>query len=68
MRSNITHVIPKFTDPLAQASVLKDMQQYAGHMGFSPSEMANIRDRRVLLMVYKAMKLDELHHSVTGEI
>lgn len=61
MRNDITKVAPAFANPQSQPAVLKELAAYAKSMGFSDQEVANIRDRRVLLMVYKAMKLDQIH-------
>jgi len=64
-RADITKVIPSFTDPKRQPAILKLLSDYAASMGFTPQEMQQFgRDRRILLMVYKAMVLDAVHGHV----
>ena len=67
MRHDIRNVVPGFEDPVMQPKILAQLRHYALSMGFSPHEIAKIKDRRELLMVYKAMKLDELHHQVLAQ-
>ena len=67
MRHDIRNVIPNFESPAHQPEILKQLRDYALSMGYSPHELEKIRDRRHLLMVYKAMKLDELHDQVMAE-
>lgn len=59
MRHDIVKMIPGFTDPKKQPQILKELRDYAISMGFGPEEMADIRDRRVLLAVWKAMQYDK---------
>jgi hypothetical protein len=65
-RHKIDHMVPGFSDPKLQPAMLQQLSQYAQSMGFTPQEIANIRDRRVLLMVAKAYKYDEVHKFMTG--
>ena len=67
MRHDIRNVVPGFEDPRLQPQILQQLRHYALSMGFSPHEIEKIKDRRELLMVYKAMKLDELHHQVMAQ-
>lgn len=64
MRHDIRHVCPDFEDPAKQPEILAKMRHYALGMGLSPHEIDKIKDRRHLLMVYKAQKLDELHEDI----
>lgn len=59
MRNDIVKMIPGFTDPKKQPQILKELMDYAISMGFGPEEMKDIRDRRVLLAVWKAMQYDK---------
>ena len=63
-RHDIRNVIPGFEDPKAQPEILSALRHYALSMGLSPHEIDKVKDRRELLMVYKAMKFDQLHHLV----
>jgi hypothetical protein len=64
MRHDITKVIPGFTDLKKQPAILQQLAAYAKSMGYKDEEMKDIRDRRHLLMVYKAMKFDQMHQAV----
>lgn len=60
--SDIEYVIPGWNDPQKQRVLLQHMMQYALEMGFKPEEVQNMRDRRLLLLTYKAMTLDHQVH------
>jgi len=57
---DITQVIPGFEDPKRQPAILKELQDYAIEMGFTPREVKAINDRKEILMVYKAMMFDRI--------
>lgn len=59
-RSDIEYVIPNWTDPKRQGAILKNLLEYATEMGFKPEELKDMRDRRLLLLTYKAMLLDDM--------
>lgn len=59
---DIEYVIPGFADPKKQPMILAALKEYAMDMGFKESEMKDIRDRKILLAVYKAMMFDKLVH------
>lgn len=67
MRDDITIMVPGFTDLRLQPGILASMKTYARSMGFQDSEMNNIRDRRALLMVYKAMMYDKILDVIPGQ-
>ncbi len=60
MIHDITQVVPGFTDPKKQPMILKQLSDYAKSMGYKEDEIKDIRDRRHLLMVYKAMMYDHV--------
>ena len=60
MKSDITNVIPGFTDPKQQPAILKRLAEYSKSVGFTSDEIKNIRDRRLLLLTYKAMMFDNI--------
>ena len=64
MRHDIRNVIPGFEDPNFQPQILQHLRHYALSMGYSPSEIDKVKDRKHLLMVYKAMKHDELFNHI----
>lgn len=64
MRHDIRNVIPNFEHPQIQPQILEQLRHYALSMGYSPHEIDKIKDRRHLLMVWKAMQLDDLHNKV----
>jgi len=65
MNHDIEFVIPGWSDPKRQPAILKQLADYAVSMGFKPAEINNMRDRRLLLLTYKAMMFD---HSVKSSI
>ena len=65
MKHDIDYVIPGFSDPKKQPAILKQLSEYAQTMGFKPQEIQNLRDRRLLLLAYKAMVLDRMVESKT---
>lgn len=67
MRHDIRNVVPGFEDPKIQPKILQQLRHYALAMGYSPFEIDKIKDRRHLLMVYKAMKLDDIHDKVMSD-
>lgn len=60
MKNDIEFVIPGWSDPQKQPALLKRLAAYAGEMGFKPEEINNMRDRRLLLLTYKAMMFDHM--------
>lgn len=60
--NDIDFVIPGFSDPKKQPAILQALMKYAKNMGYKDEEMKDIRDRRHMLMVYKAMIFDKMVH------
>lgn len=56
--SDIEYVIPEWNNPQVQGELLKQLAAYSKAMGFRDEEMNNLRDRRLLLLAYKAMMFD----------
>jgi len=68
-RHDIRNVCAGFEDPAQQPKILQELRHYALSMGYSPSEVDKIKDRRHLNMVYKAMMHDRLHdHLKAGKV
>lgn len=60
MIHDIEFVIPNWNSLPVQRKVLEDLKVYAKQMGFTDKEIVDIRDRKILLMVYKAMMFDRM--------
>ncbi len=63
----IEKLIPGFTNPKTQPSILAAMKQFAKASGFTENEIKNIRDRRVLVAIHKAMMYDKMVKDIPGK-
>jgi hypothetical protein len=67
MRDDITVMVPGFTDLKLQPGILNQLRTYARSMGFKDEEMNDIRDRRILLMVWKAYQYEKILDTIPGQ-
>jgi len=65
MRHDFGYCCPAFNDPQKQPAILKELADYVQKMGYHPSEFAGMKDRRHMLMAWKALQFDKLHRSMT---
>lgn len=59
----LAEILPEYTDPDKGEVLRKNLKSYAKELGFTDAELANVRDSRHVMALYKAMQYDQLQKS-----
>lgn len=55
--------LPEYVDPVKGEQLRSNLKSYAKELGFTDAELANVRDSRHVMALYKAMQYDQLQKS-----
>lgn len=59
-RQKLEHIMPGLSDPVKKQEFANDYMNYGQEWGFSPDELSQTHDARMILVIDKAMKWDKL--------
>lgn len=59
----LAEAIPEYVDPVKGEALRSNLKAYAQELGFTKEELANVRDSRHVMALYKAWQYDQLQKS-----